>query len=523
MFDKNKYYHIHTNTIVFWLILFISCFIRLFALGDIPAGIHQDEALIGYNAFTLLMTGADSWGIHAPVYLMGWGSGTSILYVLLTKLCFYLYGVNVWALRLIQAVMGCVSCYVFYKLLRLFYSQQIALLGFFLISVMPWSIMNSRWALDSNIEPVFWLLAFYFYCCADKHKSWLLLSSVFYALTMYAYAGYWLFILLTLPVQYLYLLWLKKDRETFKTILFSGLLFAFLILPLGWLISVNGGWLDEYKSAWLSVPKLLAWRSHEIGTENLLFKLTMLYKVFILQNDGWLSNVIPAYGLFYLFTPLFMLIGIWMLGKGAQADFKAGCFSLNFCILLQIIVGFIYAGLIYAFSNRVNFLFIPLLVATTLGIWTLKNKRYLFYVVIIAYVGSFACFMHTYFVKYNQMLSQQAPFSFSYGLKDALAEAEKLHQIRHGDIYILEHPYVYSKVLFYNNINPQGYLNTVQWHKYPDPFIQARRFLYYRFVQYLDFDNLAKEHIYIIHKDNLPYVQNMVVEIYGNYLVAYQK
>ena len=512
---------INYQALVFWAVFVVACAVRLIAFGEIPADINQDEAMTGYDAFSLLKTGADSWGVTHPIYLIGWGSGTSILYALLAKLSFYLFGVSVWALRLPQALMSILSCYVFYRLLRIFCDKKTALVGFFLISIMPWSVMSARWGLDANIAPTFCLLGFYFYCRAVKKPIYLGLSTIFYALTMYAYAGFWVFVGVIVLLQWGYLWFYRQNAHGY--ILSSVVLFVLLNLPLLVLVLVNYGVVAEYRSAWLSVPKLLLWRGQEVGLNHFAFKLTMLFNVLIMQDDGWLSNMIPAYGGFYLFTPLFMFIGLWNLIKKAKADILHKQFSFALCIIGQIVIGLMYAVCVYAFSNRVSFLFMPLLIAATWGIMSLKPFKWVWRLVLMVYVWCFMLFAHTYFTKYNEMLAESHEFSFSYGLQDALQRAEQLHQQTGADIYLLEERYAYAKVLFLNQVNPYLYQQTVSWLEYPNAFMQAKDFLYYHFMWNVDFDTLQSGQIYIVPKNRFQFFVNDSYALYGNYVVSYKK
>ena len=64
-----------------WQLIFImlvALFSRSVLLGKIPCGVHADEAYAGYEAYSLLKYGTDSWGYRAPVYLTTWGSGMSV-------------------------------------------------------------------------------------------------------------------------------------------------------------------------------------------------------------------------------------------------------------------------------------------------------------------------------------------------------------------------------------------------------------------------------------------------------------
>jgi hypothetical protein len=73
---------------VFYLFILIGTILRFLQFGNIPTGFHGDEASIGFEAFSLLNTGADRWGHKLPAYFLSWGSGQNTLYGYLTRRCY---------------------------------------------------------------------------------------------------------------------------------------------------------------------------------------------------------------------------------------------------------------------------------------------------------------------------------------------------------------------------------------------------------------------------------------------------
>ncbi len=99
------------------------CFVMLVAivsrsvlLGKIPCGVHADEAFAGYEAYSILNYGTDSWGYAFPVYLTTWGSGMSVLESFLMIPFIRLGGLSLITIRLPQMIMGIISVYVVYLL-----------------------------------------------------------------------------------------------------------------------------------------------------------------------------------------------------------------------------------------------------------------------------------------------------------------------------------------------------------------------------------------------------------------------
>lgn len=60
-----------------FLLLLLGAALRLFRLGSVPGGMHQDESFVAWNAFAILHEGMDSAGHHFPVYMADWGMATA--------------------------------------------------------------------------------------------------------------------------------------------------------------------------------------------------------------------------------------------------------------------------------------------------------------------------------------------------------------------------------------------------------------------------------------------------------------
>lgn len=64
---------INVTTVLFFIILAVGIFARVYKFGSLPGGINQDEAYAGYEAYSLLHYGKDSFGYSFPVYFISWG------------------------------------------------------------------------------------------------------------------------------------------------------------------------------------------------------------------------------------------------------------------------------------------------------------------------------------------------------------------------------------------------------------------------------------------------------------------
>ena len=57
--------------IISTIIIFVGCFIRLYNINNAPVGLNQDEASIGYEAYSLLNYGIDRNGMTNPLNSVG--------------------------------------------------------------------------------------------------------------------------------------------------------------------------------------------------------------------------------------------------------------------------------------------------------------------------------------------------------------------------------------------------------------------------------------------------------------------
>lgn len=502
------------NNIVFLLILLLAAFVRLYKLGTLPDGLNQDEAYAGYEAFSLLQNGVDSWGYRFPIYFISWGSGMNVLYSYILIPFFYALGLDIFVLRLPQALCAIVSCYVFYKLLCLMYDKNKALAGFFLVSIMPWHIMLARWGLEANLAPTMILCGFYFFCRSFEKSKYLLLSAFFYALAMYAYATCWVFVVVSFALQLIYFL---IYRRLFKIVFISGIIYTLCIVPLFLLILVNSGVVDPMESAYFSVPKLLYWRGNEMGFNDLAIKFSHLIKILINQDDYLVQSRIPQWGLFYKFSGIFILYGMYELGKRAFTEIKEKKLSISLWIVIEILIGLIYSLTLYPCINRLNFLWFFVLFALVAGVVSLP--KWLFRTALLIYAISFIFFAKDYLTQYNKISAE----AFSSGLEQALTIADAHHQNYNQNIYILETVALYPKVLFLRKIPQEEYIKTVQWKNYPQAYLEAASISHYHFVSDFDYFNISTDNIYILPKDKVYYFYKFNISYVGNFAVATPK
>ncbi|HCS74868.1 MAG TPA: hypothetical protein DIW17_13460, partial [Clostridiales bacterium] len=225
-----------------FLLILLGIILRAYKFGSIPAGLNQDEAFAGYEAFSLLNYGVDSAGYRNPCYFVSWGSGMNVLESYLAVPLMKLFGPSVVTLRLPQLILSCISLLVFYLLLQKIFSERTALIGLSLLAISPWHIMLSRWGLESNLAPSFLLFGLYFFILGIENNRYWIASAIMYGLSLYAYSINWIVIPLTLFCLIIYIIVSRRKIRYRYAVISSAVLFIFA-LPLILFVLVNRGYI----------------------------------------------------------------------------------------------------------------------------------------------------------------------------------------------------------------------------------------------------------------------------------------
>ena len=94
------------NNKLLTIIVFFAFIVRVVSLSSFPIGFTQDEAALGYDAYSLLETGKDQWGEAFPLSFRSFGDFKMPLYTYLTAPSVHIFGLNVFAVRLPNALLG---------------------------------------------------------------------------------------------------------------------------------------------------------------------------------------------------------------------------------------------------------------------------------------------------------------------------------------------------------------------------------------------------------------------------------
>lgn len=325
------------------LVLALGAFLRFWNLSGLPDGLQQDEASIGYEAYSLLHYGIDRNGYHFPVYPITWGSGGgSPIMIYLNVLTTALFGSSVGTLRALPAFLGVLTLLLFYCMLKKAFGNMTALGGLLLLTLTPWHIMLSRWSLDSNTMPFWQILAALAFLCAGsyavdhfvgedeaalsmkKQTHRYALAAFLFGLCMYSYGSANFIIPAVLLIM---AIWgIRHQILSGRQLAGCIVIFALTTAPLAYFYGVNFLGFPEITTRFISFPRFTASHFGSVFLsfdaslpENLLNNAIGLLQMLTFGKEGEVSwNAMPGYWTLYLFTWPVTFLGIILGGRASD-------------------------------------------------------------------------------------------------------------------------------------------------------------------------------------------------------------
>jgi 4-amino-4-deoxy-L-arabinose transferase-like glycosyltransferase len=453
------------------IVLIIASILRLYKLGLIPPSLSPDEASLGYNAYSILKTGRDEYGQLLPIVFKSFGDYKPGLYVYLSVLPVLFFGLNEFAVRFASSFLGIVAIFVVYKIaFQMFADKNKALFASLLLALNPWHIIFSRGAWEVNVALTLTLIGLYFFLKSLKEQKYLIMSAVFFSLTLVTYQGAKLasLILILILTLIYYKKLLKFDT---KTIFISLLMGIVISLPIFY--SVIRG-----RAGRLAVFSLFSYPREEEYLNKFLrqggeSKNDLGYYLYHSENLNFVSGIMGR--LYNHFSARFLFFeGDWQNPKHSSPN--SGMFSYGDILLL--FMGVVY--LIKAKDNKLKiFIFlwlalsvlpailsrdevqavrslnmlIPMILILSLGLdyFFKESKKLLKYSFIIVYVILYSFFLDSYFVH----MPIHNGFFWDYGYKQIVETVSPIQsnfrEIRIQQSY--SQPYIYF--LFYQKYDPR--------------------------------------------------------------------
>ncbi len=187
----------HKVSIFLSLIVILGCVLRFWNLAALPVSLNWDEVSHGFNAYSILKTGMDEWGRHFPLIFRAFGDYKLPLYIYLTVIPVYFFGLSAFSVRFISALSGVLAIPGIFLLTKeLFpekkiivwkYSLPLEIVSAFLLSISPWHFFISRPALEANLALTLIIFGAYYFLRFLNKRSSLLPGLIFLGFSMQAY------------------------------------------------------------------------------------------------------------------------------------------------------------------------------------------------------------------------------------------------------------------------------------------------------------------------------------------------
>lgn len=380
-----------------FLIVLLGAFLRFYKLGEIPKGLHRDEAFLGYNAYSILKTGRDMSGNFLPLHLKSFiYSPAGYSYFSIPSIA--IFGLNPFSVRFASAFFGTLSVpLIYFLVLELFKKPYLSLITSLLIAISPWHINLSRTATENIIVTFFIVLGVLLYL---RKRTFLAFLS--FSLTLALYQAPRAFLPLFIPLL------IKKTN--LKSYIFY---LIFILLPIV-LIITNPNLslrirtvslfadqntqltLDEYiREDGVAGTKITrAYHNKLIGYADQFLKnyFSHFSYDFLFTDKGLPDRYrVPNQGLLYIFElPLLLLGSFYLLRKPN----KETSLLLGWLVLAPIGAALTFDDL--PNLQRTVFMLPVLLVFSAVGLVQISKTKFKFLLIFIVYF--FAFYLHQYFI-----------------------------------------------------------------------------------------------------------------------------
>ncbi|MEI3102297.1 MAG: glycosyltransferase family 39 protein [Oscillospiraceae bacterium] len=420
---------------IFVFFALAALFIRIYKFGQVPGGFNQDGAMAAVDAKALADYGTDRYGMSYPVHLTAWGySQMSALLSYLMVPFIKLMGLNAVSARLPQLIISLLGLAVLYLFSRDAFGKKAALVVFAFGSIAPWHILQSRWALDCNLYPHFFLFGIYFLnrSLEAKHRKLLLcISMVMFGLCMYCYGVSIYTMPLFLLMACVYLL-VKKQVSLWEALM-AFVVWMAVAWPFILVMAINFFKWDTIELG----PITMAFFPDSVRSGDILFfsnnffyqlyyNIWWMIEVVFCQYEDLPWNNIPAFGSIYLFSLPFAVLGFaWIL---LRLKNNHGAVLLLLFFITGLWCGICTNGVNI---NRINIIFYPQIIFTALGIYAVLCRLRAFPLrlgIAAAYLMTFSLFCNTYFGSYAQQMAYYFDADFCQAVSSVKDDdAEKLY------------------------------------------------------------------------------------------------
>jgi len=466
--------------VILALIVGLAAILRFWRLSEYPAGLHIDEASLGYNAYSLLKTGRDENGKFLPLHIDMFGDNRPAGYQYLDILPIKFFGLNEFATRFPSALFGALTSLVIFLLAReIFKNTSVGLLTAILLAISPWHVVIPRASAETIVALFLIIFGIYLWLNGDRRS--ITLGGLLMALSFFFYHTPRVFVPVLLAVLIFLFYLLEKKKNLQQILLVFGLL-TFLSLFL--IFGTKEGTGRFQQVSIFHFPEIRLVLEEQIGEDGVVGLPVLATRFFhnklINYGFGYLKEYfryfsfnflfiegglpiwyqIPNMGLMYLAELPFFLIGLFSLANQAKKK------RLLLIPLIWLVLGPTVASLTRDDTPNIqrSLVMLPALVMiTAFGFYQgyIFAKKYLKKVIfhlgmgvlILGFIWNFSYFLHQYFVH----AKIHRPWYRFEGFKEMVLKVNELAP-KYEKVFISKaEGGVYMHFLFFSKIEPAEY------------------------------------------------------------------
>ena len=462
-----------------WIVLFVcvlglAVFVRLWNLGKIPEGFYSDEALYGYEAFSLWKTGKDEFGNKLPLSIAGFGDYRPAYYIYTTIPFIVILGLTEFATRLPSALSSIATIIVtFFFILELTKNKKIALAGMLLLAISPWSVYFGRMAHETNLMTFFIILGAFFLWRTRTCAYCIVGSIASFVMAIYTYHSARIFVPLFLLTTLV--LFRKNFKKNIFPVLLGSFLLTVLILPLIFELKLDGSWSRvQGISIWTDpgiIPKINELRGRvgavvpPVFAKIIINKATIYSEIFI---EKFISHFDPQFllfsgdpngvyntpntGILLWIEPVLLILGGWAFWKKQR--------PLFYWIFGAIIIGLIPDSLtrIAPSSARIHLILPFLALLNGSGIYELTKKRSFVKLLVVTLLTLNSSWFWYHYLIVRPVVHEEA---WQIGVKEMVLKAQELSP-QYEKIWISRSGWGWMHVLFHTKYDPATFQKEAQ-------------------------------------------------------------
>jgi len=425
-------------------IVSVGCIVRIYRLGQAPAGFFCDEAATGYNAYQLLKSGKDEFGRPWPIFFESFGIWRAPIPFYATIPAVWVFGLSEFSSRLPSAIIGSLTIIaIFFLAYELTASSLVALASALFLAISPWHIQFSRYAEANAYWPFFLTLSIVVFLRSlrTKNNTLIAIACGLFGLSLYTYFPAYL--LSPLFLALLTCVFLPNIWHIKKGLMIGLIVFFVIAFPL--LAGIRSGATTARLTMTSSSAKdktlqtvakaaLVTYRDH-----------FMPDFLFLAGDIGYRSHFITRYsvrgmGQLYLWQFPLILVGLWMAAKKNPKLFKVSILWLLLYPVGSSVVPFADGG--GPFATRSIMGVIPFQILCALGLfsiatWIKQKGAQLVFVCICACVMfvSVSWYTHQYFMVYPRYSSDF--WGWQYGARETMMYF-LAHSRQYDELYLTD-------------------------------------------------------------------------------------